>query len=158
MPRTNKKKCSQKPPGKHPTSLASSLSPKPLSKSHFSPNGSQGTSTLMIQRAVASARKHNINLFQRTTNSSDWNCAFESVLFNVNDRQCFTESIPFSPDYYHRIWLTDFKNKQLMTKLWAFPFLRNGKKVGVEWWIQVFMKGVCLLISCCLVLPVDPKR
>ena len=63
----------------------------------------------MIQRAVESARKHNINISQGTQNSANGNCAFESVLFNINDRKCFSESFPFSPDYYRRIWLTDFK-------------------------------------------------
>ena len=63
----------------------------------------------MIQRAVESARKHNINISQGTQNSANGNCAFESVLFNINDRKCFSESFPFSPFHYRRIWLTDFK-------------------------------------------------
>ena len=38
-------------------------------------------------------------------------CAFESVILNINDRQCFSESLPFSSDHYRRIWMTDFKNR-----------------------------------------------
>ena len=57
-----------------------------------------------------------MNICHGTPNSADGNCAFESAIFNVNDRECFSEFLPFSPDHYRRIWLTDFKNRTVNDK------------------------------------------
>ena len=68
---------------------------------------------LMIERAVTSAKKHGIDLYHGRKNVADGNCAMESVIFNVNDRPCFSDALPFSVDYYRRLWITDFKNKTI---------------------------------------------
>ena len=65
-----------------------------------------------------SAQYHNISICQGRPNLADGNCAFESIIFNINDRLCFSESLPFSPDYYRRMWITDFKNRTVNDKTW----------------------------------------
>ena len=102
MPRSKKKI----PPSV--ASCSSSSMRPPLKPPFYS---QETTPAVIIQRAIASAKRHDINLCHGSPNSSDGNCAFESVIFNVNDRECFSEFLPFSPDHYRRIWLTDFKNK-----------------------------------------------
>ena len=67
----------------------------------------------IFQRAIASAQKHNIKLEHGRENNADGNCSFESVIFNINDRSCFTEKLPMSPDFYRRVWTTDIMNKIL---------------------------------------------
>jgi hypothetical protein len=64
-----------------------------------------------VKRAVASAGRHGINLTAGSPVPASGNCAFESVIFNVNDRSCFEEKLSFSPDYYRRIWMTNMKNR-----------------------------------------------
>ena len=71
------------------------------------------TEKIMIRRAIASAKKHEINVEQGNPISADGNCAIESVITNINERQCFGDSFNFTPDYYRRIWVTDFKNRTL---------------------------------------------
>ena len=41
------------------------------------------------------------------------NCSYESVIFNINDRSCFSENLLMSPDYYRRIWNIDMMNKMI---------------------------------------------
>ena len=67
----------------------------------------------MFQRAIASAQKHKIKLEPGRENHGGGNCSYESVIFNVNDRSCFKEKFPMSPDVYRRVWNTDMMNKIL---------------------------------------------
>ena len=74
---------------------------------------SGGKKNVMFQRAISSAKKHNINLEAGRENSGDGNCSYLSVLFNINDRGCFKDKFPMSPDVYRRIWNVDMMNKVL---------------------------------------------
>ena len=65
----------------------------------------------IFQRAILNAQKHGIKLESGRQNLGDGNCSYEAVLFNINDRDCFKEKFPMSPDYYRRIWNTDMMNK-----------------------------------------------
>ena len=67
----------------------------------------------IFARAIASARKHNIDIIPGRKNLAVGNCSYESVIYNINDRPCFTEKLPMTPDYYRRIWTTDMMNKTL---------------------------------------------
>ena len=58
---------------------------------------------LIVERAISSAKKHDINLKHGTPNHASGNCAIESAIFNLNDRDCFHEKLPFSVDYYRKI-------------------------------------------------------
>ena len=97
MPRSNKKKFSLKPPPKSPTLIESSSSAVNNLMKH--------EQSLMLDRGIASARRHGINLSPGKMNSASGNCAFEAAIYNVNDRVCFEHKFPFSPDYYRRIWV-----------------------------------------------------
>ena len=88
---------------------------------------SQTKSTEMLtKRAVASARKHGIGVKPGTENSADGNCAFESVILNINERSSFSMTLPFSADYYRRIWMTDFKNRTIDDPTWNKRGLGGG--------------------------------
>ena len=104
MPRSNKKKHPYKPPPRDPTDNLS-FNEVDLSKNE---------STLMVFRAISSAKKHGITLRHGRSNAASGNCAFESALSNVNDRDCFSEKYPFSHLQYRRIWMTDMRNRYLV--------------------------------------------
>ena len=62
---------------------------------------------------MASAQKHRIKLKPGRENHGAGNCSFEATIFNINDRSCFQEKLPMTPDFYRRIWITDMMNKIL---------------------------------------------
>ena len=70
---------------------------------------------LMLTRAIASGRKHGINLTPGRPNPANGDCAFEAAIFNVNDRSSFSVKYPMSIDYYRRIWSTDMANRTVDT-------------------------------------------
>ena len=72
----------------------------------------------MLKRAISSAKRHGIILAQGTPNKADGNCALESAICNVKDRDCFSDKLPFSVDYYRKIWMTDMKNRTMHDKTW----------------------------------------
>ena len=109
MHRSNKKKAPLKPPPKQPSSSSSVSSQS---------SAAMKEESLIVHRAIVSARKHGINLNRGTPNPAAGDCAFESAIFNLNDRLCFSENLPFSVDYYRRIWMTDMKNRTLHDKTW----------------------------------------
>ena len=106
MPRSNKKKRS----AKSPSSAQPFLEPPPSSKYQCPrPNliPDKATSNLltkekelMIERTVASAKKHGINLRHGRSNPGTGDCAFEAVIYNINDRSDFKERLPMSIDWY----------------------------------------------------------
>ena len=67
----------------------------------------------IFARAIASANKHNIEIRPGRKNLAAGNCSYESVIYNINDRPCFTEKLHMTPDYYRRIWTTDMMNRTL---------------------------------------------
>ena len=54
----------------------------------------------IFTKAMASAKKHNITLKAGRKDRGFGNCAFESVINNINDRPCFTEKLKHSPNWY----------------------------------------------------------
>jgi hypothetical protein len=89
MPRSNKKRFPLKPPQKSPTCAISSCTSPGIDES-----------SLMVRRAIGSASKHGIQLIHGTPNQASGNCSLESVVHNVNERDCFEEKLPLSIDYY----------------------------------------------------------
>ena len=65
----------------------------------------------MIKRATASARKHGIELRPGRPNPGTGDCAFEAVIYNNNERACYTDKYKMSVDWYRRIWMTDMANR-----------------------------------------------
>ena len=93
---------------------------------------------LMLGRAKSSAQKHGIKLISGTPNPASGNCAFESVIFNVNDRSCFVEKLQFSPDHYRRIWMTEMKNRTINDATWNI----YSNKSWEEGWNEMMQHGV----------------
>ena len=109
MPRSNKKKKPLKPPPKHPTT-------QPFLPPHKTILDLMADERKkMISRAIRSATYHGINLIAGTPNPGTGDCAFESVINNINDRTCFSEKLPLSSNYYRRMWVTDMANRTVDT-------------------------------------------
>ena len=87
---------------------------------------------MMIRRAVSSAAKHGILLEHGRRNPAVGDCAFESVIFNNNDRDCFTEKLNFSTDYYRRLWVNDLQAKCLDDQTWNLGYTIAELKTGFE--------------------------
>ena len=84
----------------------------------------------------ASAQKHGINLRHGTTNPGTGDCAFESVIQNINDRPCFRAKVNMSIDYYRRIFVTDMANRTVNTD---FNYLTPQQ--WQEEWKQMLVPG-----------------
>ena len=84
----------------------------------------------------ASAQRHGINLRHGTTNPGAGDCAFESIIQNINDRPCFREKFRMSIDYYRRIFVTDMANRTVDTD---FNFLTPQQ--WREEWKQMLVPG-----------------
>ena len=92
----------------------------------------------MIDRGRASALKHGLSLDPGSVTSVDGNCAFHAALSNVNERLCFKEKFPLSPDYYRRIWVLDMKNRTLGDPTWQiYP-----DKVWDDGWNELLESGI----------------
>ena len=64
---------------------------------------------VLVKRAIQSAKKHGINLKPGTINKGDGNCAFDSIISNINDRPCFPETLELSESDYRQVWITEFQ-------------------------------------------------
>ena len=71
---------------------------------------------LMITRAITSGRKHGINLIHGKVNPGLGDCAFESVIFNNNERQCFAEKFLLPIDTYRKMWVGDMAKRTVNTE------------------------------------------
>jgi hypothetical protein len=109
MPRSNKEKTFLKPLPKLPMAQ-SVLPPDKATLELMSIERS-----LMISRAISSARNHGITLTHGSTNPGTGDCAFESVIQNNNDRTCFEKKFPLPISYYRRMWVTDMANRTVDT-------------------------------------------
>ena len=81
----------------------------------------------IFQRAISSAKKHGISIILGRENGGHGNCSYEAVIFNINDRNCFSENLQMSPNFYRRIWNTDMMNKILDKKNPWNPGLTQGE-------------------------------
>ena len=98
MPRSNKKKHPFKQPLKHPPSEELLNLSAAITSSLFSIEKTQ-----MISRAIVSGQKHGIKLKHGSPNPGLGDCAFESIIQNNNDRQCFREHLLMPINYYRNI-------------------------------------------------------
>ena len=64
-------------------------------------------------RAISSAEKHGIKILPGRKNMASGDCSYESVIFNINDRNCFKEKLNRSPTYYRKVWTEDMMMKTL---------------------------------------------
>ena len=92
---------------------------------------------VMVQRAIASASKHGINLKHGTPNPGTGDCAFEAVIQNNNDRSCFREKYEMTVDWYRRIWATDMANRARDT-----PYNIFTDQQWQEGWAEMMTPGI----------------
>ena len=117
MPRSNKKKFSQRTPGRPPpepppeNQICSSEIAIMLNKE----------TAIMISRAISSAQKHGIKLKAGRPNPGTGDCAFEAAIFNNNDRACFQQKFLNSIDWYRKIFATDMANRTLHSPYNTLP-------------------------------------
>ena len=91
----------------------------------------------MLSKAKSSAKKHGVQLVDGTPNIGKGDCAFESVILNINDRPCFNEKLPMDIDYYRRIWMTDMMNRTAADPNWKiYP-----EKIWREGWEEMLKPG-----------------
>ena len=94
----------------------------------------------VTQMGINSASKHNIRLEPGRRNPADGNCSYESVIFNINDRECFDTTLPMSPDFYRRVWTIDLMNKILDNKIpWNPGMTRQEIHAGFQ---EIMESGV----------------
>ena len=138
MPRSNKRRFPKKSPPRDPTlSPECSLSPGDKSSNAVSML-LRPDQNLMIQRAVRSAQKHGICVSPGRMNVGRGDCAFESSIFNVNDRSCFKDKFLQSPTYYRQIWVTDRMNRTLHDETWRIGSEKDWK----AGWDELLKSGV----------------
>ena len=87
---------------------------------------------VMTRRAIWSAAKHGISLVQGRRNPAVGDCSFESVIYNINDRECFSEKLIFTVDYYRRIWVNDMLARCLDDPTWTLGYTPEQLKAGFE--------------------------
>ena len=68
----------------------------------------------IFTKAISSAQKHNIKLKAGRKDRGYGNCAFESVINNLNDRACFREHLKQTPNWYRRMWMEDMMNRIIL--------------------------------------------
>ena len=71
--------------------------------------------TLMITRAINSARHHEINLTHGKPNPGQGDCAIEAIIYNINERSCYSQKYPLAINYYRQIFVTDMTNRTVDT-------------------------------------------
>ena len=101
--------------------------------------GANETTKLMLSRAVASSKRHGINLTPGKLNPGLGNCAFEAVLNNINERPSFEQKYEFSADYYRRIWMTDMEAKVIDNPDWNCGYSETEIRDGFA---QIKVSGV----------------
>ena len=127
MPRSNKKKNFSKP---SPKSI-------PLQSSHdVIESLFEKEKSLMISRTIFSGKKHGVNLKHGSSNPGTGDCAFESIIQNINDRPCFQEKFFMPVDYYRKIWVTDMANRTVNS-----PWNIYSSAQWTEGWRQMLIPG-----------------
>ena len=64
----------------------------------------------MVIKAIENAKFHNINLVPGTRNPALGDCIFESVIDNINRRDCFEENLIEDPSYWRHVWMSEIES------------------------------------------------
>lgn len=70
-----------------------------------------GFSNDMVSRAIRNAGIHNICVTPGRRTSTDGNCCFEAVIYNINDRTSFNERLNQSINAYREIWIDELQKE-----------------------------------------------
>ena len=64
----------------------------------------------MVKIAIQNAKFHGINLYPGTMNKGLGDCVFESVLDNINKRDCFDEILTEDSMFWRHCWMTEIES------------------------------------------------
>ena len=67
------------------------------------------TPSVLVETAIENGKKHGTNLVAGKMNKADGNCAFNTVIHNINYRPCFGENLNLSSLDYRQICMTDLQ-------------------------------------------------
>ena len=88
----------------------------------------------IVKKAIENAKFHGINLYPGTKNPGLGDCVFESVLDNLNTRNCFHENLIEDALFWRNVWMTEIEkiaydnwNEGRTIEEWksAFNFLKQ---------------------------------
>ena len=91
---------------------------------------------LMISRAITSGKKDEINLEHGSSNPGTGDCAFESIIQNINDRPCYQETFVKTINNYRNIWVTDMATRTVNS-----PWNIYSPHQWMEGWQQMLIPG-----------------
>ena len=97
----------------------------------LSESSNQGAETRLpsiFQRAIASAQKHHIKLEPGRQNQGQGDCSYESVIYNINERSCFTEKLPMGSTYYRRVWTCSTRGSHGILDFQGHNLKRDSQK------------------------------
>ena len=63
----------------------------------------------IVIKAIQNANFHGINLYPGTKNPAKGDCVFESVLDNLNQRDCFSENLSGDASYWRKKWMREIE-------------------------------------------------
>ena len=137
MPRSNKKKTPKTKLQKQNCQQLGQLDPiSPHSSNDALIQLLEKEKKIMITRAISSSSKHGINLTQGAPNPGTGDCAFESIVQNINERSSFTGKFSLDINQYRRIWTTDMANRTLFSE-----FNIYSNKQWLEGWNEMSVPG-----------------
>ena len=91
-------------------------------------------------KSIDIAKKHGISLSADKSNPGKGDCLFESIIDNVNHRDCFQESLEDNVDCYRELWVTELEEMYKLKEV--YPGF-GGKSISdetlSEWtaaWVQ----------------------
>ncbi len=98
----------------------------------------------MVEKAKRSAwRQNKIELEHGTPNPAAGNCSFDSVLYNIRDRQEFPRKEQMSPQEARQVWVTELQTTIETNYPGAIPDTWNGQPVhAAESWDKLKEDGV----------------
>ena len=100
--------------------------------------GGYGESSIIV-KAIESARKHKINLCAGIMNNANGDCIFESVIYNINGRECYTRKLNRSALSYRVEWISMLERLENDYPLIGAGFTDKQKK---ESWNKLKQPGV----------------
>ena len=85
----------------------------------------------IFTKAIENAKKHNIKMKAGRQDRGYGNCAFEAVINNINDRDCFSDKLLQSPNWYRRSWMDQMMMRIIMgICLWNPGYTENQIREG----------------------------
>ena len=103
---------------------------------------------LIVRKAIENAKLHGIHVYHGSKIPPDGDCAFGSVIDNINSRDCFNECLKADSVYWRRLWMTELES--VAYDVW------NGSMSREQWkseFDQLKQPGVYNVVLGDFVLP-----